>query len=857
MKNNTLICAFILAGLLLFAACSQEDERQIKLSPRPMGAIMQEQVKTVQIAIEDKKTIAVMAFVNQDDYQSGDWMSVGLMRMLNSSLEQSRQLVVTPAGAVRAALTDIGLVSGDIVNTRACQRLGALLKADALVSGIYRVAGDSLTLEVMLHNGQTGEVTETFSSVTKLGNLKSMGSAITKLSWQIRRTVEDVDEEMPAVRRRLADVSTNSLQAYKYYLDGLDLYEQFMMRKAMEKFSQAIEMDSTFASAYLYLAHAMLVAGLFNQTRPVLEKAVALAEFVPERERLPILAMNAMLNGELFKAIAIYNQAVELFPEDDQVHYALGNYYFSVAHNYKKAIEKYETTIQLNPRHKLAYNNLAYCYAAAGEMEHARYILEKYIELAPNEPNPFDSYGEIAQNEGNIEEAIEKYKQALDIDPDYWPANMHLATAWLDLGKFRKAKALLKKLEKNAQLENNKVSAQSRLAFYYIVREDIKRAEAIWQQQVREDSTNASAIFSLLIVRPDYEPYRRQFSQFAESQLASAVTSSKSPDYLFPLISLALLNDLALDKIDSMLDLAIQESKDPILLQAAISYKIILDLKNGRKPKGSTAAALEASHPEAFQFASPVTWKDYWRHYFSILNTAHENGLNIRDMTLGFQQFAVRTGNSDFELQGNLALAASDYYTGDQAQARIRLEQMGFPCESDWTFLGPFKMSHGFNERFWPEKKALQDWAMQENYENEIERDWDDLFDGYIDLKYLGQTRFNNAVYALLPVNSPTFINAQLRFGFSGRLKVWLNGETVMIKNKRSMAIIDQYTTDVQLRPGLNWMLVRVNNAVGELGFYFRLTDENGSGIDRVTFEANEAIANNRLIIPNGEHEGE
>ena len=71
------------------------------------------------------------------------------------------------------------------------------------------------------------------------------------------------------------------------------------------------------------------------------------------------------------------------------------------------------------------------------------------------------------------------------------------------------------------------------------------------------------------------------------------------------------------------------------------------------------------------------------------------------------------------------------------------------------------------------------------------------------------------------------------------------------------MAIIDQYTTDVQLRPGLNWMLVRVNNAVGELGFYFRLTDENGSGIDRVTFEANEAIANNRLIIPHGEREGE
>ncbi len=360
------IFIFSLPACLLFTRCGSEGDRQIKLAPRPMGAIMQDRVKIIQIAVEEKKKIAVLDFENSSGVRDAEWLKNGLMRMLAASLVQSRQLIVMQANVVNDVLLHLDMKPGDVKNNRACQRLSSRLKAEAIVAGAYHIKDDSLTIEVKLYDGQDGELLNTFSSVAKVEDMESLSSAMAKLAWQLRIELEEKEDALPEVNRSLADVSTRSLQAYKYYLAGIEKQEQFLLPEASELFRKAIDLDSTFASAYLSLAHTMLTLGLFGQSRPILEKAVKYSEYLPERERLPILAMQAMVNGEPFKAVAIYNRAIELFPEDDEVHYQLGNYYFSVMQDYAKAIERYETTIELNPRHKLAYNQLAYAYARVG-----------------------------------------------------------------------------------------------------------------------------------------------------------------------------------------------------------------------------------------------------------------------------------------------------------------------------------------------------------------------------------------------------------------------------------------------------------------------------------------------------------
>ena len=855
-KYIILFFIFLLPGVLLFTRCGGENDRQIKLAPRPMGAIMQDKVKIIRIAVEEKKKIAILDFENASNINDAEWLQNGLMRMLASSLKQSRQLIVLQASIVHDVLSHLDMRPQDVKNSRACQRLASALKAEAIIQGFYRIKDDSLTVKVLLYDGQNGELLGAFTGVARTRDMESLKSAVTKLAWQLRIDLEEKQDALPEVNRSLADVSTNSLEAYKNYLAGVEKREQFLMPEAIAFFNKAIELDSTFASAYFGLAYSMATIGLVAQSRPILEKAVKYSEYLPERERLPILAMNAMVKGEPFKAVAIYNKAIALFPEDDEVHYQLGNYYFSMMQDYPRAIERFETAIELNPRHKLAHNQLAYAYARIGEMEHALYILEKYAELAPNEPNPYDSYGEILQREGRLDEAVQKFKMALKIKPDFWPARLHLASAYQDLGKFRKAKTMLKAMLADTTFAKQKRTTLSMLAWHEIVIGDVKEAEKIWQSILAEDANDISALLSLLALRPESEIYRRQFVQFVDAQLQQMRENRFSVDYLFPMLLAAFRYNLAIDKIERAFDSAASTASDPVFSRAIAAYKLIIDFQKGRVADNTSELFLKSQNAQVLQLIRPASWDEYWRFYFDGLRKAQQNGVNVKPWVKGLQHFAGKSNNAHFRLQSKIVLAASEYYSGNREVAENMLASVSIPCERFWKFIGPFNMTRGFDEKFWPEKRSVGEWLSQEKYAKAMFQGHDDLFDGYIDLKQIGNTSYNDAVYALLQINAPTFKDAQLRIGMSGKLKVWLNDKPVMIKNIHGKAIIDNYITTVRLRPGANRLLLRLNTPVGEMGFYFRLTDKNGGAIEQVDFNAPSAFAEKNAEIQNGVKKG-
>ena len=60
MKSKNVFLQSIGLGALftvLFLGCQDDAERQIKLAPKPLGAIKQDEVKTIQLAVAEKKII--------------------------------------------------------------------------------------------------------------------------------------------------------------------------------------------------------------------------------------------------------------------------------------------------------------------------------------------------------------------------------------------------------------------------------------------------------------------------------------------------------------------------------------------------------------------------------------------------------------------------------------------------------------------------------------------------------------------------------------------------------------------------------------------------------------------------------
>ena len=72
--------------------------------------------------------------------------------------------------------------------------------------------------------------------------------------------------------------------------------------------------------------------------------------------------------------------------------------------------------------HQEVYNHLAYTYNAAGDFEMALGAIDKYAEIAPDEANPYDSKGDLYAANGMLDNAVQSYKMALKVKPDfYWP----------------------------------------------------------------------------------------------------------------------------------------------------------------------------------------------------------------------------------------------------------------------------------------------------------------------------------------------------------------------------------------------------------------------------------------------------
>ena len=64
-------------------------------------------------------------------------------------------------------------------------------------------------------------------------------------------------------------------------------------------------------------------------------------------------------------------------------------------------------------------NQLAYIYEGQGDTAKAIETLEKAVVAVPGEPNLFDSLGELYAKSGRFDEAIENYKKAIALKPDF------------------------------------------------------------------------------------------------------------------------------------------------------------------------------------------------------------------------------------------------------------------------------------------------------------------------------------------------------------------------------------------------------------------------------------------------------
>ena len=216
-------------------------------------------------------------------------------------------------------------------------------------------------------------------------------------------------------RTRLSKLPTTSTEAYhlfikaRYYLNKRVIES---IEKAVEYFQRAIDIDPTYAAAYVGLADCYPLLTLYGALTP--------------RDAYP-------------KAKAAAHKALEIDDSISEAHNALGVVKLFYDWDWAGAEKTFQHAILLNPSYPDAHQRYGMLLVARGRFAEAAVEFERAQELDPLSLITKTISGYAFYYARRFEEAVERFQEVIDMDQNYPMAHFRLGLTYAQLGKYTEA----------------------------------------------------------------------------------------------------------------------------------------------------------------------------------------------------------------------------------------------------------------------------------------------------------------------------------------------------------------------------------------------------------------------------------
>ena len=363
----------------------------------------------------ERHPVAVIMFENQTGDPRYDNLKKVIPNLLITSLEQSKYLQVVTWERLRDLARQAGKQGVEDIDSDLGFEICRREKIDAIVIGSFTKLGDRFVTDIkVLDVGTKGSLAVAKSDGR---GIESIPEQVDELSRRISRGVGLSERKIEETQRPVIDVTTPSIEAYTYYLKGRDAFDRLYYGEAAQNFARAVELDSTFATAYLYLGKTHAAAFNGAEAMRSYTKALRHAAKATERERLYINAVYSISTGnDRAGGIRIYRELLEKYPREKYAWSYVGVQYDNVG-EFREAIACQERALELDPAYGAALNSLAYAYLHVENYEKAIEVFRRYSALYPHDANPYDSTGEAYFAMGRLDEATRMYEEAFARKP--------------------------------------------------------------------------------------------------------------------------------------------------------------------------------------------------------------------------------------------------------------------------------------------------------------------------------------------------------------------------------------------------------------------------------------------------------
>ena len=162
---------------------------------------------------------------------------------------------------------------------------------------------------------------------------------------------------------------------------GVAMMNQQLMDKAVANFDAAYKLDPSLATAELNKGIALLNQQKLPEAEEALKQAAAKTLAIRASGTTSVWCIAA--KGKTDEAIADFQKALKIDPNDPDAYYFLGTFY-SQQQNYAQAIEEFQQALKINPLHASAEFGLGRALQRSGKTDEAREHLKRFEYLTRN-----------------------------------------------------------------------------------------------------------------------------------------------------------------------------------------------------------------------------------------------------------------------------------------------------------------------------------------------------------------------------------------------------------------------------------------------------------------------------------------
>jgi eukaryotic-like serine/threonine-protein kinase len=332
-------------------------------------------------------------------------------------------------GMTEALITDLAKINGlrvisrtSVMQYKGVQRplpqIARELNVDAVVEGSVLRSGNRVRITAQLIHAASDEHLWAESYERDLRDVLSLQGEVARAianEIQVKLTSQD--------QARLVSAHSVDPEAYQLYLKGRFYWNKRTeagLKRGIEYFHQAIDLDPNYALAYAGIADCYSLLGwdLFGA--------------LPPREALPI-------------AKAAAKKALETDDSLAEAHNSLAWTKLAFDWDWMGAEREFKRAIELNPGYAITHHWYAECLAGMGRYAEALAEIRQAQELDPLSLIISSIVGWVFYFDRRDDQAIAEFRKTLELDPNFWVAHWTLGRAYEQKAMFVEAIAEIQK----------------------------------------------------------------------------------------------------------------------------------------------------------------------------------------------------------------------------------------------------------------------------------------------------------------------------------------------------------------------------------------------------------------------------